>query len=100
MRLNLPPRYLEPVLQALVRCGLLKGVTGPRGGYQLARARENITLTEIVVCAQSIERYDEPVLIASKLIKEVVLPSVAQAESKFYKSLSRVTVADLVRAIS
>src|SRR5579883_2442154 len=35
-RHRLPPRHLEPVLQALVRQGVLKGVRGPRGGYELA----------------------------------------------------------------
>ena len=34
---GLPPRHLEPVLQALVRDGILRGVRGPRGGYELAR---------------------------------------------------------------
>ena len=36
-RHGLPPRHLETVLQALVREGILRGVRGPRGGYQLAR---------------------------------------------------------------
>ncbi len=31
---QLPPRHLEPVLQALVHAGILKGVRGPRGGYR------------------------------------------------------------------
>ena len=38
-RHGLPPRHLEPVLQALVRDGILKGIRGPRGGYELARER-------------------------------------------------------------
>ena len=33
-RHKLPPRHLEPVLQALVHAGVLKGVRGPRGGYR------------------------------------------------------------------
>jgi len=36
-RHKLPPRHLEPVLQALVREGILRGVRGPHGGYELAR---------------------------------------------------------------
>src|SRR5262245_38566534 len=36
----LPARHLEPVLQALVRMGILKGIRGPRGGYELARDRK------------------------------------------------------------
>ena len=38
-RLGLPRRYLEQVLQQLVRAAVLKGVRGPRGGYRLARER-------------------------------------------------------------
>ena len=47
-RHNLPPRHLETVLQALVRHGILKGVRGPRGGYELARERRRITAGDIV----------------------------------------------------
>ena len=50
-RQRLPPRHLEPVLQALVRHGILKGVRGPRGGYQLARERRRITADEILRAA-------------------------------------------------
>jgi Rrf2 family iron-sulfur cluster assembly transcriptional regulator len=46
-RLRLPPRHLEPVLQALVREGILKGVQGPRGGYELAREQRRITADDI-----------------------------------------------------
>lgn len=47
-RLGIPPRYLEPVLQNLVRAGLLAGTRGPRGGYRLARERRRITVADIV----------------------------------------------------
>src|SRR3974390_2185339 len=36
-RHKLPPRHLEVVLQALVRDGILKGIRGPRGGYEKFR---------------------------------------------------------------
>ena len=38
-RERIPRRYLEPVLQELVRDGLLIGIRGPSGGYRLARER-------------------------------------------------------------
>src|SRR5918992_3502411 len=47
-RHSLPARHLEPVLQALVRQGVLKGIRGPRGGYELARERRRITAGDIV----------------------------------------------------
>ena len=41
--LHLPPRHLEPLLQALTREGILKAVRGPHGGYVLAREQRRIT---------------------------------------------------------
>jgi Rrf2 family protein len=38
-RQGVPQRYLEQVMQQLVRAGVLRGVRGPRGGYRLARER-------------------------------------------------------------
>jgi len=49
---DLPPRYLEQVLQSLVRYGLLRGIRGPRGGYVLAREKRKITLADIVLALQ------------------------------------------------
>src|SRR5262245_24304940 len=43
-RNTLPRRHLEPVLQELVRAGILKGVRGRRGGYELGRECEQITV--------------------------------------------------------
>ena len=46
-RHRLSPRYLEPVLQALVHHGILKGVRGPRGGYELAREQHRTCRTDV-----------------------------------------------------
>ena len=46
-----PPRHLESVLQSLVRVGILKGIRGPRGGYELARERRGVTANEILRAA-------------------------------------------------
>jgi Rrf2 family transcriptional regulator, iron-sulfur cluster assembly transcription factor len=43
-RHRLPPRHLETLLQGLVHAKILKGVRGPRGGYELARERRRITV--------------------------------------------------------
>lgn len=95
-RHNLPPRYLEPVLQALVRQGILKGVRGPRGGYELARERRRITAGDIVRVAMSAQE-DENVsaLPESRLAEKVVAPLVAQGTEAFLAELDNVTVEDL-----
>src|SRR3546814_20637615 len=60
-RQGIPRRYLEQVLQQLVRAGILAGVRGPRGGYRLARERRRITIGEIVRVVRSMETADDPV---------------------------------------
>ena len=57
-RHKLPARHLEPVLQALVRHGILKGTRGPRGGYELARERRRLTAGDIVRAAMMAETED------------------------------------------
>src|SRR5262249_58637638 len=42
-REGIPRRYLEPVLQELVRHKILLGIRGPSGGYRLARERRRIS---------------------------------------------------------
>ncbi len=54
-RQGIPKRYLEQVLQQMVRDGILAGVRGPRGGYRLARERRRITVGEIVRVVRSME---------------------------------------------
>src|ERR1700729_3564145 len=55
----LPPRHLEPVLQALVRDGILKGIRGPRGGYELARDRRGVTANDILRAAGTVDDVEE-----------------------------------------
>ena len=51
-------RHLETLLQGLVHAKILKGVRGPRGGYELARERRRITVGEIVRTAMSLSTAD------------------------------------------
>ena len=97
-RHRLPPRHLEPVLQALVRHGILKGIRGPRGGYDLARERRRITAEDILRAAGSADELDEVPLSESSLIGKVVMPALAQAEHAFSNALGRITIEDLVHS--
>ncbi|HUZ66974.1 MAG TPA: Rrf2 family transcriptional regulator [Beijerinckiaceae bacterium] len=97
-RHNLPPRHLETLLQALVRGNILKGVRGPRGGYELARERRRITAGEIVRAAlseadpESGSEGDD-----SNLIALVVGPLVEEAGKGLLAALDSVTVDELCR---
>lgn len=94
-RHKLPPRHLEPVLQALVRDGILKGVRGPHGGYELARERKQITAEDILRAAGTVEEAGEPPLPTSALVSEVVQPTLAEAERTFSAALARINVEDI-----
>src|SRR6201996_4289714 len=79
-RHKLPPRHLETLLQGLVHAKILKGVRGPRGGYELARERRRITLGEIVRTAVSLSTADpDEAGASSKLMDKVTDPSVRKA---------------------
>src|SRR3977135_3444866 len=97
VRHGLPPRHLEPVLQALVRDGILKGVRGPHGGYELARDRKRITAEDILRAAGSAEEAGEPPLPGSSLVNDVVRPALVEAERTFSAALGRINVEDLAK---
>ena len=95
-RHSLPSRHLEPVLQALVRAGILKGIRGPRGGYELARERRRITADEILRAAGTSEDSSADG-VGSALIQDVVMPAIGQAERAFAAALNRISLDELVR---
>ncbi|WP_448949897.1 RrF2 family transcriptional regulator [Labrys neptuniae] len=93
----LPPRHLETLLQTLVRHNILKGVRGPRGGYELARERRRITVGDIVRAAMSdASSEDEPAPV-STLVDQIIAPAVNQASQSFLAELDQITVEDLCR---
>ncbi len=96
-RHSLPARHLEPVLQALVRMGILKGIRGPRGGYELARERKRITADEILRAAGTIEDDTDPITASSELVNQVVMPAISQAEKSFAAALGKINLEELVR---
>ena len=94
-RLGIPQRYLEQVMQQLVREGVLKGVRGPRGGYTLARERRRITVAEIVRIVDAADDEDEAP--ASELGEKVSRPLWRDAQEAVLRELEQVTMQDLCR---
>ncbi|HET6193736.1 MAG TPA: Rrf2 family transcriptional regulator, partial [Trebonia sp.] len=101
--------YLAKQLQSLVRAGVLTAVTGPRGGFRLARPADQITMLQVVeavdggspfyTCneirqkgraASPPEQCREACGLAAKM---------AEAEAAWRQSLRTVTIADIVASL-
>jgi Rrf2 family iron-sulfur cluster assembly transcriptional regulator len=95
VRLELPPRHLEGLLQNLVHANILKGVRGPRGGYQLARERRRITAASVLRAVSSENGGDEAP--HSRLVKQLVAPIVEAAGKAFLNELETITIDDICR---
>jgi len=96
-RQDIPRRYLEQVLQQLVRDGLLSGVRGPRGGYRLARERRRISVGDIVRVIQTMEATNDPIEdpAGSPLGLDVVRPLWQELTDEFMVRLESITIQDL-----
>lgn len=96
-RQGIPRRYLEQVLQQLVREGVLTGVRGPRGGYRLARERRRISVGDIVRVIRTMETTDDPVEepAGSPLGHEVVRPLWLELSDEFMTRLDSISIQDL-----
>ena len=96
-RQGIPRRYLEQVLQNLVRAGVLNGVRGPRGGYRLARERRRITVGEVVRVILDMETRAEPIeeIDTSSLGATVVGPMWESISQQCMQHLDGITIQDL-----
>jgi DNA-binding IscR family transcriptional regulator len=89
-RHRLPPRHLEPVLQALVRDGR------PHGGYELGRERNRISADDILRAATTADEVETPPP-GSPLVNEVVWPALAETERTVSVALGRINIDDMVK---
>jgi len=98
-RQGIPRRYLEQVMQHLVRAKILSGVRGPRGGYRLARERRRITIGEIVRVVRAMERHEEALENegGSELGQKIVRTIWADSQKEFMERLDAITIEDLCR---
>lgn len=91
-KLGLPPRYLEAMMQQLVRTGVLKGVRGPSGGYLLARAPEHINVADI---CRALNPEDEMMESHTELGQKVLLGLADELEMHSLTFLERTSLAML-----
>ncbi len=95
-RQGVPQRYLEQVMQQLVRAGILKGVRGPRGGYRLAKERRRITVGEVVRVAESIDDGENDGADArSDLGARIVTPLIQSLQDEVMTRLDAISIEDL-----
>lgn len=96
-RQGIPQRYLEQVMQQLVRAGILRGVRGPRGGYLLAKERRRVTLGEIVRTIAALEHETESNGYASEssLGQRVIEPLLDDIQQEMMDRLDAVTIDDM-----
>jgi DNA-binding IscR family transcriptional regulator len=84
------------VLQALVHEGIFNGIRGPRGGYELARERQRISVADILRVAGNDEE-EAGGTKGSRILDEVVLPALTEAERTFTAALAQLSIEDLAR---
>ncbi len=98
-RQRIPKRYLEQVLQHLVRAGILAGKRGPRGGYRLGRDRKTITLGEVVRVVRTLEAETDAeandISVGSPLAHEVVWPMWESLREEMMSRLDKISIDDL-----
>ena len=102
---KLPGAYLNKQLQALVRAGILGSVSGPRGGFHLARRPETVTVLDIVLALEG----PDPVFRCDGILANVpdadsetnfvrtclISQAMRQAELAWRQALARQTVAGI-----
>ena len=98
-RQGIPQRYIEQMMQRLVRAGILRGVRGPRGGYRLARERRRVTVGEIARIAYALEenRGDGAGENGSALGRAVVGPLWRELHDEQMARLDAITIEELCR---
>jgi Rrf2 family iron-sulfur cluster assembly transcriptional regulator len=96
-RQGIPRRYLEPVLQELVRHGILVGIRGPSGGYRLARERRRVSVGDIVRTVRGLATAEDPISdpAGSALGHQVVRPLWIELEEETMRRLDALTLEEL-----
>ncbi|MBF0622742.1 MAG: Rrf2 family transcriptional regulator [Magnetococcales bacterium] len=98
-RQGVPQRYLEQVMQRLVKAGILKGIRGPRGGYLLARERAKISVGDIARVVMDMSKDVEmglPNDVANGPIgKSVIRPLWLEFQSQILVMMDEISVEEL-----
>jgi len=92
---GLPPRYLEQLMQRLVRDGLLRGMRGPRGGYVLAKERRRITVADICKALGEEKEEEHKGYKATQFGQKIIKPLWEKIDGVVLDSFKEINLADL-----
>lgn len=90
--------YLSKMLHALTRSGLIESKRGYRGGFQLARPAEQITLREVAEAIEGRKWLPQCLLGLEKCLDERTCPTHAfwsKQRQQIEKELTRLTLRDV-----
>jgi Rrf2 family protein len=90
-RCDIPHQYLEQIFNRLGKTGIIKSTRGKKGGYELAKPPEQITVLHIVNALEG----DIEFVPKSASNNDVIVELFQEAEDKLKEVLS-VSLADLV----
>jgi Rrf2 family protein len=90
-RCDIPHQYLEQIFNRLNKAGIIKSTRGKKGGYELARSPNQVTVLQIVNALEG----DIEFVPASDKNNVVIAELFHEAENNLKKILS-VTLADLL----
>lgn len=92
--LGVSQRYLEQMLQQLVKHKVLKGSRGPKGGYTIFREKRKIMLSDIV---QAVMEDGKDVRI-TPLFKRCVMPVMGEVQHSVMDTLDSYSLWDMCEA--
>lgn len=93
---NLPPRHLEQIMQKLVHGGVLMGLRGPKGGYQLAKSPQHISIGHICNVLQEEDTIND-LPPTTRLGDTIIRPLWQMLFSNLLADLNQISIADLLR---
>lgn len=91
LRCNIPHQYLEQIFNRLGKTGIIKSTRGKKGGYELAKPPEHISVLQIVNALEG----DIEFVPQSDNNSDVIVELFQEAESNL-KNILSVSLADLV----
>ena len=100
-RQGVPRKFLEKIIQDLIRSGLIKSKRGSLGGYMLARPADAISFYDVIEAIEGPIYLNICLMAEGECSRDKTCPAHAiwdEAQGKMMDVLSRANFADLAKA--